>query len=381
MLIGDSFRIKKEVNFENLEYNFLKIKSFLPEDVKVMCVVKADAYGLGALKISKMYEKLGAGALAVANIDEALSLRKNKIDLPILILGYTPPCRAVDLHNFKITQTIFSSSYAKKINECAAEKDVKVDVHLKIDTGMSRLGFFFQNKTRDIKTLEEIKNLSLMKNINIKGIFTHFSSSDDDQKSCEDATNNQINNFNYVIDFSRKIFKNLDFVHCSNSGAILFYPKANNNYVRAGIILYGYYPSKLAKNKILLKEVLKISTVVVQIKEVPEGTKISYGGTFITKRKSKIATVPIGYADGLFRSLSNNGKMLINGQFAPIVGNICMDQCMLDVTDVKGVKEGDAVTVVGEDGNSVISVDDIAKLCGTINYEVLCNFKTLRSDS
>lgn len=380
MLIGDSFRIKKEVNFENLEYNFLKIKSFLPEDVKVMCVVKADAYGLGALKISKMYEKLGAGALAVANIDEALSLRKNKIDLPILILGYTPPCRVVDLHNFKITQTIFSSSYAKKINECAAEKDVKVDVHLKIDTGMSRLGFFFQNKTRDIKTLEEIKNLSLMKNINIRGIFTHFSSSDDDQEFCENTTNNQIDNFNYVVDFSKKIFKNLDFVHCSNSGAILFYPKANNNYVRAGIILYGYYPSKLAKNKISLKEVLKISTVVVQIKEVPEGTKISYGGTFVTKRKSKIATIPIGYADGLFRSLSNGGKMLVNGHFAPIVGNICMDQCMLDVTDIEGVQEGDTVTVVGKDGKNIISIDDIAELCGTINYEVLCSFKTLRGD-
>ena len=379
--MGNDFRIKKEISFENLEYNFLKIKSFLPEKVKIMCVVKADAYGLGAIKISKIYEKFGAGALAVANIDEALSLRKNKIELPILILGYTPPCRVVDLHNFKITQNIFSSSYAKKVNDCAEKSGVKVDVHLKIDTGMSRLGFFFQNKTRDIKTLEEIKSLSLMKNINITGIFTHFSSSDDDQQFCEDTTNNQINSFNYVVDFSKKIFKSLDFVHCSNSGAILFYPKANNNYVRAGIILYGYYPSKLAKNKVSLREVLKISTAVVQIKEVPEGTKISYGGTFVTKRRSKIATVPIGYADGLFRNLSNRGKMLVNGQFAPIVGNICMDQCMLDVTDIRGdVREGDVVTVVGEDGKNIISIDDIAELCGTINYEVLCNFKTLRSD-
>jgi len=379
--MGNDFRIKKEINYENLEYNFLKIKSFLPEKVKIMCVVKADAYGLGAIKISKIYEKFGAGALAVANIDEALSLRKNGVGLPILILGYTPPCRVVDLHDFKITQTLFSSSYAKKISDCAEKKGVKVDVHLKIDTGMSRLGFFFQNKTRDIKTLEEIKSLSLMKNINITGIFTHFSSSDDDQHFCEDTTNNQINNFNYVVDFSKKIFKSLDLVHCSNSGAILFYPKANNNYVRAGIILYGYYPSKLAKNKVSLREVLKISTAVVQIKEVSEGTKISYGGTFVTKRRSKIATVPIGYADGLFRNLSNRGKMLVNGQFAPIVGNICMDQCMLDVTDIRGdVREGDVVTVVGEDGKNIISIDDIAELCGTINYEVLCNFKTLRSD-
>ena len=380
MFLEKDFRIKRKVSYENLEYNFLKIRSVLPKEVKMMCVVKADSYGLGSVKISKLYEKWGAEALAVANIDEAILLRENKVNLPILVLGYTEPSRVGELYKFDISQTVFSSSYANCLLDFLKEKSIKINVHLKIDTGMSRIGFFFQDRFRDIGTLDEIEAISYIENFNVTGIYTHFLASEEMDDFGKTMTGKQIESFNYSVDFSKKIFKNLEFIHCSNSGAIINYPNASNNYVRAGIILYGYYPCESLKNKILLKEALEIKTVVVQIKEVPTGTRIGYGGTFVTKKKSKIATIPIGYADGLNRKLSNKGHMLINGHFAPIVGNICMDQCMLDVTNIENIKEGDIVTIVGKDGENTISIDDISRICGTINYEILCNFKSLRSE-
>lgn len=381
MFLQKDFRIKRKINYKNLEYNFYKIKSILPENVRIVCVVKADSYGLGSVNISRLYEKLGAAALAVANIDEAILLRKNKVSLPILILGYTEPSRVEELHKFDISQTVFSSNYANCLSDFLKEKNIKINVHLKIDTGMGRIGFFFQDKFRDIRTLDEIKAVSFIENFNVTGIYTHFLASEEIDNFGKTITEKQIENFNYAVDFSKKIFKSLEFIHCSNSGAIVNYPKASNNYVRAGIILYGYYPCESLKNKILLKEALEIKTVVVQLKEVPANTRIGYSGTFVTKRKSKVATVPIGYADGLNRHLSNKGRMLVGGKFAPIIGNICMDQCMLDVTDIKNIKEGDIVTVVGKDGENTISIDEIARICGTINYEILCNFKSLRNKS
>ena len=375
-----SGRIKSSINLDNLEFNFKNIRCALPENIKIMCVVKANAYGLGAAKISKIYENLGADAFAVATLDEAIELRRNGISKDILILGYTAPERVYEIHNFSVSQTVFSSSYACKLADSAKKFNLNLKVHLKIDTGMSRLGFLFQDKNRDTKIFDELKNLGKIKEFKVSGIFTHFLGSDENNERCKKITIEQIENFSYIVNFAKKIFKDIKYIHCSNSGAILNYPEALNNcnMVRAGIILYGYYPSDFVKNKILLKNVLEIKTIVVQTKELPPDSVVSYGGTFVTKKTTKIAIVPIGYADGLSRALSNKGKMLVNGKFANIVGNICMDQCMLDVTNIPTTKEGDEVTVIGEDGSLKITANDIAKYLGTINYEVLCNFSKLR---
>ncbi|HAJ77926.1 MAG TPA: alanine racemase [Clostridiales bacterium] len=375
-----SGRIKSSINLDNLEFNFKNIRCALPKSIKIMCVVKANAYGLGATKISKLYEELGADAFAVATLNEAIELRKSGILKDILILGYTAPEKALELSKFNISQTVFSSNYASKLAVSAKSVGVVLNIHLKIDTGMSRLGFLFQDKNRDVKTFDEIKNLKKIKEFNVEGIFTHFLGSDESSERCKKITIKQIENFKCISSFAKENFDNLKYVHCSNSGAILNYPQAlgNCNTVRAGIILYGYYPSNFVKNRILLKNVLEVKTKIVQIKELPAGSSVSYGGTFVTKKTTNIAIVPIGYADGLNRSLSNVGKMIVNGKFAKIVGNICMDQCMLDVTDIPDVKEGDEVTVIGKSGFLEISADDIAKDQGTINYEVLCNFNNIR---
>lgn len=238
---------------------------------------------------------------------------------------------------------------------------------------MGRLGFFFQNKNRDAGTLNELEKISKISEFTVSGIFTHFLGSDEEGEKFEKIIKIQFENFEFITNYASKIFKNLEFVHCCNSGAIVNYSNTFCNMVRAGIILYGYYPSNFARKKIPLKNALEIKTIIAQVKNIPPGSVVSYGGTYVAEKNTKVATVSIGYADGLRRSLSNKGKMIINGQFVPIIGRICMDQCMLDVTEVvPAVKEGDIVTVLGKDGNLEITADDIAKLENTINYEVLC---------
>ena len=367
-----SKRTWAQVDLNAIRYNFNSIKEKISEKTKVLCVLKADAYGHGAEFLVKEYERLGADYYGVSNLDEALQLRKAGAKKPILIFGYTPPEMAETLSKENVSQALFSLDYAKELYQNCKEKNVKVKVHLKIDTGMSRIGFFCQNDediNKSIKEIEEIKNS--MPLLDIEGMFTHFSVSDDVTNNRE-YTVYQFNNFKKVISGLEELGIKVPLKHCCNSGGIISFPEMQLDMVRAGIILYGLYPSKETEGKIDLKPAMELKAVVSQVKEIPKDTSLSYGRTFVSGEKMKIASVTIGYADGYSLKFSNNAELLVKGKRAKIVGRVCMDQLMIDVTNIEGVKSGDEVTVFGCDGEEKISVDEMAEKIGTINYEIVC---------
>ncbi len=357
-----------EISLNAIEHNFREIKNKV-KDAKVCCVIKADGYGHGAAELAKEYEKSGADYFAVSNIDEGKELRENGITLPIVILGYTPACNAGELVDFDISQAVYSLEYAKSLNENC--KKGKVKIHIKLDTGMSRIGFMCQQFPRDNYSISEIKQACSLENLQLEGIFTHFCVSDEDEQGRE-FTENQFRCFKYVIDELKKFNINPPVVHCSNSGAIEDYPETYCNMVRAGIILYGLSPSPKLKDRLDLIPAMTLKTSVAHIKYIEPGATVSYGRTFMAEKKMKIATVPIGYADGYIRKYAENGYMMINGQKAPIVGRICMDQTMLDISAVDNVSVGDEVIVFGDGENGTPTADTLAESAGTINYEVVC---------
>lgn len=367
-----SKRAWAEIDLDALEYNFKSIKSKLSKNTKLLCVLKADAYGHGAGFLVNRYEKLGADFYGVSNIDEAVQLRKSGAKKPILIFGYTDPEMAEILCKYDISQAVFSHEYAEKLYDKCKVSDFNLKIHLKIDTGMSRIGFFCQTPEDIEKSVNEIINIkNTMKNLEFEGIFTHFSVSDDVTNNRE-YTLKQFDNFKTVTeDLERKGVK-IPIRHCCNSGGIINFPEMHMDMVRAGVILYGLYPSDEVRDKIDLKPVMQLKTVVSQVKVIPPDTSVSYGRTFRTKKEMKIASVTIGYADGYSLKFSNTAQMIVCGKKANIVGRVCMDQLMLDVSDIENVHEGTEVTVFGHDGDEFISVDDLAKIMGTINYEVVC---------
>lgn len=367
-----SKRAWAEIDLDALEQNFKSIKSKLSKNTKLLCVLKADAYGHGAGFLVNRYEKLGADFYGVSNIDEAVQLRKSGAKKPILIFGYTDPEMAEILCKYDISQAVFSHEYAEKLYEKCKASDFNLKIHLKIDTGMSRIGFFCQTPEDIEKSVNEIINIkNTMKNLEFEGIFTHFSVSDDVTNNRE-YTLKQFDNFKTVTeDLERKGVK-IPIRHCCNSGGIINFPEMHMDMVRAGVILYGLYPSDEVRDKIDLKPVMQLKTVVSQVKVIPPDTSVSYGRTFRTKKEMKIASVTIGYADGYSLKFSNTAQMIVCGKKANIVGRVCMDQLMLDVSDIENVHEGTEVTVFGHDGDEFISVDDLAKIMGTINYEVVC---------
>lgn len=236
---------------------------------------------------------------------------------------------------------------------------------------MSRIGFVFKNERENLETIKELRRVCNLENLITEGIFTHFAVADEAGKSIE-TTNGQFSAFSDICKILKDSGINIKIRHCSNSGGILNYPQTNLDMVRAGIILYGLFPSNYVRNKLDLQPAMSLKTVISQVKTVPEGTAVSYGGTFVTQRKTKIATVPIGYADGYLRVLSSKASMLVNGKKAPVIGRICMDQAMLDITDIENINENTVVTVFGKDGDAEIKVEDIADIANTINYEILC---------
>ncbi len=361
-----------EVNLDRVEHNFKVIKQQISKDTKLCCVIKADAYGHGAVELGQLYEKLGADFFAVSNLEEALELRLNGVTLPILILGYTPASYAKELSDNNISQAVFSVEYAHELSESAVNLGVKVKIHLKIDTGMSRIGIMCQDIDRDDAVSQALEILGL-DGLNAEGIFTHFAVSDEKDEG-RDYTDQQIKCFKYLIGSLKENGVDTDSIicHCSNSAAIMDYPDAHIDMVRAGIILYGLAPSGKLKGQIDLRPAMEIKSVVAHIKEIEPGTTVSYGRTFTADRKLKIATVPIGYADGYIRNLANDAYMIVGGKKAKVVGRICMDQCMIDVTGIDNIKVGDVVTVIGKTGDVEISTDDVASWTGTINYEVVC---------
>lgn len=367
-----SKRTWAQIDLDAVEHNFYEIKKHISSDTKLLCVLKADAYGHGAEFLVNEYDRLGADWFGVSNIDEALQLRKSGTKKPILIFGYTDPSGVEILSKNNISQALFSYEYAKKISDECKRKNIKVKTHIKIDTGMSRIGFFAQTPQESDESVKEIKKIySTMPEIIIEGIFTHFSVADDLANN-KDYTLRQYDNFIRVIDNLKKCGISIPIRHCCNSGGIISLPNMHMDMVRAGIILYGLHPSDEMRGKINLQPVMQLKTVVSQVKSVPAGTSVSYGRTYISQKQTKLASVTIGYADGYSIKFSNNAEMIIRGKRAPIAGRVCMDQLMLDVSDIDGVECGDEVTVFGTSGSESLSVDELAGRIGIINYEIIC---------
>ena len=356
-----------EIDLDAIAYNMKNIKN-LAKDKEVIAVVKADCYGHGALDVVPTLLENGASRLAVAVLTEGIELRNNNINAPMMILGYTPLYLGEELIKYDLEQTVYDLEYAKELSNIALNLNKKAKIHIAIDTGMGRIGFLPNEKA--VKDVSEICSL---KGLEVLGIFTHFSTSDEEDK---EYTYEQFKKF---TDFTAKLSDlgiEIPLKHVSNSGAIMDMPETYLDAVRAGIILYGYYPSnEVNKNNLSLKPALTLKASITRVQEMDKDMYISYGKTFKTERKSLIATLPIGYADGYSRLLAKNAKVIINGKFAPIVGRICMDQCMIDVTDIENVKVGDEVILLGEQGNLKFNADDIAEIMGTINYEILCMLK------
>ena len=349
-----------EISLNAIEHNYNVIRNKVADDTKVCCVIKADGYGHGAVELSQVYEKLGADFFAVSNIDEGIEIRKSGSKLPIVILGYTPISEAENLAEYDISQAVFSLEYAKELSEKCVEEDCICKMHIKVDSGMSRIGFMCQEFPRDEYSIEEICEACCLPNLEVEGLFTHFCVSDEDAEGRE-FTNKQYENFIHVRDSLKKRGVDISVVHCSNSGAIEDYPETCCDMVRAGIILYGLAPSSKLADRLDLVPAMTLKTVVAFVKEVQKGATISYGRTFTADRKMKIATVPIGYADGFIRQNAKDGYMMVNGKKAKIVGRICMDQTMLDVTDIEDVKTGDEVVVFGTGENGEPTADSLAE--------------------
>ena len=361
-----------EIDLDNLRYNFGVLKALVPQNVEKCCVIKANAYGHGAPKVAKTLENIGADWFAVSNIEEAVHLRREKITRPILILGYTPAECASLLAENNISQCVHSIEYAKALSVSAEASGCVVKAHIKLDTGMGRLGFQVRNGSES--ALEEILSVCDMSGLSVEGIFTHFAVADDGDYGSE-FTKKQHHSFCSAIERIESAGVIFKYKHCANTGAALDYTEYSMDMVRMGVALYGLLPSSKMKNKPSLKPVMSLKTLVSQVKEIDAGDTVSYGCDFVASGKMRIATVPLGYGDGFFRSNGKSGiPLYVNGHPAAIVGRICMDQLMLDVTHIDGVKMGDVVTVFG--GDCPNSVDDFASANGTINYEMVCALDT-----
>ncbi len=366
--IFKSLRTWVEINLDALECNFDAVREALPENIKILAVVKANAYGHGAIGVAKFLEDK-ADYLAVAATDEALELRKNGINCPILILGHIPYGDYDNIVKYNITPTISDFYEAELLSKAAVKAGVTVPLHIAVDTGMNRIGFLI-----NAESVKEIKEINSLPNIKIEGVFSHFAAADIRDKI---YTLKQVEKFDEFIKTLSAEGVNAPIKHLYNSAAIADLEK-KYDMVRQGIILYGLKPSdEVEFNNINIPQpVMSMKTRVVQVKTLPEGESISYGCTYTTEKETRVATLCAGYADGVTRVLSNNGEVLIRGKRAKIIGRVCMDQFMVDVTDIPDVEAGDTATIFGSDGNETISVDEIAKKANTINYEIICNINS-----
>ncbi|WP_010246044.1 alanine racemase [Acetivibrio cellulolyticus] len=355
-----------EVNLDNIAHNVKEIRRITDKKAEIMGVVKADAYGHGVMEVAKTLLENGVTRLAVSMLDEAIQLRKNGIDVPILILSYTDPRRAEEIILNDVTQTVFSHDLAEALSEAAVRLDKNIKIHIKIDSGMTRVGFM-----PGYSAVKNVVKISKLPKIIIEGLFTHFASSDEIDRS---YTYMQFERFMSIVSELNRIGIYIPVKHVCNSAGVIEFPEMHLNMVRPGIALYGMYPSEeVQKDRINLKPAMTLKANIILVKDVETDTCISYGRIFKTQRESRIATLPIGYADGYTRLLTNKGRVLVNGQSVPIVGKICMDQCMIDVTDVQGeVNVGDEVVLFGSQNGSEISIEDLASKIGTINYEIAC---------
>ena len=355
-----------EINIDALAYNMKNIRSITNPDAEIMAVVKANAYGHGAVECAKILLDSGADRLGVATLDEAIEMRKCYPLVPIQILGSSSVEDAEDIVRYDITASVYTDDIALALSREAQKQNKKAKIHIKLDTGMSRIGFVASDDDNS-DVINEIIRISELDGIETEGIFSHFATSDELDDS---YTRLQFERFMSLCDELERKGLKIPVKHICNSAAIMMYPEYHLDMVRPGIILYGMYPSDdVDKKKLDLRYVMSLKSTVTYVKEINSGTGVSYGKEYIADGTAKIATVPIGYADGYSRLLAKNAKISVKGNLFPIAGRICMDQCMIDVTSVNNIDRGDEALIFGE-GN--VTVDDIARWLGTINYEITC---------
>ena len=358
-------RTWSEIDLDALVYNYQKIREKIGENVKFLGVVKADAYGHGSVEVAKTLEEKGADYLAVSSIDEAMELRVNKIKMPILILGHTPKEQVERLIDFDITQAVTCKAKAVEYSKEAEKINKTLKIHIKVDTGMSRLGYLCDNDFFDTGVNGILEAITLP-NLDAEGIFTHFAVADEDDDESLKYTKHQFKLFTDVIsEVEKKWGKNFKIKHCANTGATAKFKETYLDMVRPGLLLYGY--GKYAR-EMGLKPVMSLKTVVSTVKVYPKGTKISYGGIFETDKQTRVGVLPYGYADGFFRSLSNKCSLMTKEGPARQLGKICMDMCMIDLSDKPGVDVDSEIEIFGKNN----SIDELADIAGTIPYELTC---------
>lgn len=362
------YRTWAEVSPDNVEYNYRIVRSRVPSTTKVCCVLKADAYGHGAKQISKQLSRAGADFFAVATVEEAVELRTYGITTPVLILGYTPPEQARTLSELNISQCVYSYEYAKLLAEHANRENVKIAIHVKIDTGMGRLGFVFRHGDEDILT--ELKEICSYDCFIKEGIFTHFPTADGGA-STKKTTERQYELFCIAVSMLKTAGITFNIKHCANSAAILDYPEFSLDMVRAGIFLYGAMPSDDIVSDIRPKSTFTLKSVVSNVKTLRAGDAVGYGSEFAAEKDIRVATVAIGYADGFSRANADSGThVFLNGKLCRVIGRVCMDQLMINADEAENVHVGDEVIIFGE--GSPIGLKEYSELNKTVPYEILC---------
>ena len=359
-------RVYAKIDMDAAAYNMEQMKKRIGGGARLIAVVKTDAYGHGAVPLAEVFEKLDyVWGYAVASLDEGMILRKHGIKKPILVLGCVFPDQYDDMVRNDIRAAVYMEEMALGMAEAAKKAGKKAYIHIKTDTGMGRIGFPVSEESADI-----IERISKLEDIKIEGMFTHFAKADETDKT---YTYDQHRKFMWMKEQMEKRGVEIPYYDCDNSAGIIDFPDMKHDLARAGISTYGMYPSEeVNQNAVDLKPVLSLVSHVIFVKTVEPGTSISYGGTFVAPEKMRVATIPVGYGDGYPRSLSNKGSVLIHGKRARILGRVCMDQFMVDVTDIPDVKFMDQAVLIGEDQGDRITVEELAGLSGRFNYEFVC---------
>ena len=359
------YRVYADIDLDAIYENVKNAKALLKKDTKMMAIVKADGYGHGAVEVARQIDEL-VDAYGVAILEEGIELRKAGFTKPILILGYTPKPLYPAMIRYDIATAVFTMEMAKEISDTAVAMHKNANIHIKLDTGMSRIGFAITKESKEI-----IEQIAKFPGIEIKGCFSHFARMDEKDKT---KANEQFAKFTKMVNALEKDGVDLGIRHISNSAGIMEAPEVQMDMVRNGICLYGLYPSEeVQKERLPLKPAMELKAYVSYVKTLEPGVEIGYGGTYTTTKKTRVATIPVGYADGYSRCLSGKGSVLIHGKKAPILGRVCMDQFMVDVTDIDNVCVGDRVTLFGQDGDSCITIEEISAMAHSFNYEFVCD--------
>ncbi|HYE83334.1 MAG TPA: alanine racemase [Clostridia bacterium] len=354
-----------EVDLDALAHNIREVRRLAVKDALVTAVIKADGYGHGAKKIAQTLLDNGADRFAIAVLDEGIELRRAGFKVPILVLGFTDKERAEEIVSNELEQAVYSWELAEALSKEASRQGKTAKLHIKVDTGMGRIGL-----QPNMDSVQLIKKISRLPSIAIEGIFTHFAVADAVDKK---YTEGQYEKFNWICGELEKEKVKISVRHCGNSATIIDLPDMHLNMVRAGIMLYGLKPSdEVLLDRLELRQVMSLKVRISHVKEIEAGQSVSYGRKFIADKRTKIASLPIGYADGYTRMLSGKAEALVKGKKVPVVGRICMDQCMIDVTGIEDVKVGDEVVLFGKQDGNFIHIDELADKLGTINYEIVC---------